>query len=62
MKKEIFKISGMHCASCAATIEKAILKLPEVKTAQVNFAAETLLAEFDEKKVNPQGKTVQYFH
>ena len=54
MKKEIFKISGMHCASCAATIEKAILKLPEVKTAQVNFAAETLLAEFDEKKVNPQ--------
>ena len=54
MKKEIFKISGMHCASCAATIEKAILKLPGVEVAQVNFASETLLAEFDEKKVNPQ--------
>jgi Cu+-exporting ATPase len=51
MKKEVLKIKGMHCASCARTIEQAVLKLPGVKSAQVNFAAETLLVEFDEKKV-----------
>src|SRR3989338_4478501 len=54
MKKEVFKIRGMHCASCAMTIEKAVLKLPGVKIAQVNFAAETLLAEFDENQVLPK--------
>lgn len=52
MKKEIFKIKGMHCASCAMTIEAAISKLPGIKLAQVNFAAETLLVEFDEKEVD----------
>ena len=54
MKKEMYKIQGMHCASCAMTIEKAVLKLPGVKIAQVNFAAETLLAEFDENQVLPK--------
>ncbi len=54
MEKTILKISGMHCASCAMTIEKAVLKLPGVKVAQVNFAAETLLVEFDENQVSPK--------
>lgn len=53
MKKEIFKIKGMHCASCAMTIEKAIKKMPGIKFVQVNFASETLLAEYDEVKINP---------
>lgn len=52
MKKEIFKIKGMHCASCAATIEKAVKNLDGVNSAQVNFGAETLLAEFDEQKIS----------
>ena len=52
MKKEIFKISGMHCASCAQTIERAILKLPGVKSAQVNFASETILVSYDENLVS----------
>ena len=39
----------MHCASCAITIEKAVSGLRGVKTAQVNFATETLSVEFDEK-------------
>ena len=52
MKKEILKIQGMHCASCAMTIEKVVSKLPGVKVAQVNFAAETLLAEFDENQAS----------
>ncbi len=60
MKKIILKIRGMHCASCAGTIERAILKLLGVSSAQVNFAAETLLVEFDENKVKMEdfAKTV----
>ena len=52
MKREIYKISGMHCASCALTIERTVSKLPGVKSAQVNFANESLLVEFDEKKIS----------
>lgn len=52
--KSIYKIKGMHCVSCALTIEKAVAKSPGVKAAQVNFAAETLLAEFDENQTSPK--------
>ncbi|MBI4101357.1 MAG: heavy metal translocating P-type ATPase [Candidatus Nealsonbacteria bacterium] len=52
MRKEIFKIKGMHCASCAMTIQKAVLKLPGIKKAEVSFGSETLLAEYDEKSVS----------
>ena len=53
MKKEIFKISGMHCASCANKIEKAISLINGVSQAQVNFATNSLLVEFDEKRTQP---------
>src|SRR3989344_7585609 len=55
MKKEVFKIHGMHCASCASNIERAVSDLVGVKTAQVNFGAETLLVEYDEAKITVQG-------
>lgn len=35
-----FHLRGMHCSSCAALIERAVKKLPGVKQANVNFAAE----------------------
>jgi len=44
MKTEL-KISGMHCASCAAIIERNIKKIKGVKNASVNFATETLSVE-----------------
>ncbi|MEO0071166.1 MAG: heavy metal translocating P-type ATPase [candidate division WOR-3 bacterium] len=40
-------IGGMSCAGCAVTIEKALNRLPGVKVAQVNFAAEEAVVEFD---------------
>ena len=52
MKKEVLKIIGMHCASCVRTIESTLSKLIGVKSAQVNFASETVLIEYDEDKVN----------
>lgn len=59
--KTIFKIKGMHCASCAITIEKAVKKLEGVKAVEVSFGSETLLTEFDEKKVSADDflKTVE---
>jgi Cu+-exporting ATPase len=43
-KIERFRIRGMHCATCADTIEKAVAPIPGVIDAHVNFAAETLTA------------------
>ena len=47
MEKIILNISGMHCASCAVTIENALKKEEGIKSANVNFASEKLYLEFD---------------
>ncbi len=52
MKKETYKIYGIHCASCVAVIENALLKTIGVYSATVNFATETALVEFDENVVS----------
>ena len=44
-------ITGMHCASCASTIEKALNKLDGVSRADVNFAAESVNVRFDPDSV-----------
>jgi len=46
------RISGMSCASCAATIEKALRKLDSVKSANVNFATERATVEYDSSIVS----------
>jgi len=46
-------VGGMSCASCVLTIEKALNRLPGVKSAVVNFAAEKAIVEFD-PKVTPR--------
>ncbi|MCC6744176.1 MAG: copper-translocating P-type ATPase [Acidobacteria bacterium] len=40
-------ITGMHCAGCARTIEKALAKTPGVQTANVNFATSRATVAFD---------------
>jgi Cu2+-exporting ATPase len=40
------RISGMHCASCAGTIEEALRRLPGVVAARVNAAAECALVRW----------------
>ena len=52
MEKAIIKITGMHCASCANTIEKAVKKIEGVQDVVVNFAAEKILVDYDETKLN----------
>ncbi|MGQ9679140.1 MAG: cation transporter, partial [bacterium] len=45
----ILGVGGMHCAGCARTVEKALNRLPGVVFAQVNFATEEAVVEFDPK-------------
>jgi len=52
MEKTILKISGMHCASCAANIENTLRKEEGIKSANVNFAAEKLYLEFDPVEIS----------
>jgi len=51
-QKTILKISGMHCASCAANIENALKKEAGVNSANVNFASEKLYLEFDSVEIS----------
>ncbi len=52
MDVHIYKIKGMHCASCAVIIGKHIEKLPGVKNIDVNFALETAKIDFDASKIS----------
>ncbi len=47
MEKKIYKVSGMHCASCAINIESAVKKVDGLKSVKVNFALKKLYAEGD---------------
>ena len=47
MKKMSFELAGMHCAACAAAIERAVKKLPGTSGVYVNFAAGRLTLEAD---------------
>lgn len=48
MKKTLFTIQGMHCASCVVRNEDALKKIPGVKDATVNFATGKASVEYDE--------------
>jgi Cu+-exporting ATPase len=48
-KKQIIKITGMSCASCAARIEKKLNSLDGVKQATVNLALEQATVEYDDQ-------------
>jgi len=54
MNKESVKISGMTCAACAQRVQKAVNKMEGVADANVNFATEKLLVEYDEQKVSKE--------
>ncbi|MEM2959567.1 MAG: heavy metal translocating P-type ATPase [Candidatus Jordarchaeaceae archaeon] len=51
MRKEKIPIQGMHCATCAGTIEKALYELEGVSKADVSLGSESATVVFDENKV-----------
>lgn len=51
--KKTFPVLNMHCAGCAANVEKTVKKLPGVAEASVNFATNTLSVSYDADKLTP---------
>jgi P-type Cu+ transporter len=49
------QITGMHCASCAARIEKGIGELEGVESCQVNLATNSAVVSYDPKRVDDAG-------
>ncbi len=45
-------ILGMHCANCATTIEKSLVKLPGMGQVGVNLSTEKAMLEFDPEQVS----------
>lgn len=60
-KKEIFYVLGMSCAGCAGNVQEALSGREGVTDAKVNFAASTVMVDYDPAVVSPAGlrKTVQ---
>lgn len=52
MKKLKFKISGMHCTSCAMNIDGELEDTEGVASSTTNYAKQETEVEFDEKKVD----------
>jgi len=46
-KQTTFSLTGMTCATCASTVEKALTTVPGVSKVNVNFAAEKAMVEYD---------------
>ncbi|MCX6790386.1 MAG: cation transporter [Candidatus Kaiserbacteria bacterium] len=49
---ETYKVRGMHCASCASIIEKALGKIEGVDHIEVNVGTEAAKIVFDETKTS----------
>jgi len=54
MEESIYKIKGMHCASCAGIIEKTLKKEKGISFVSVNYGNESAIISFDESKTNIQ--------
>lgn len=52
LKKIELTISGMHCASCANRLQKALYSRDGVISAEVNFGTGTASVEFDNSKIS----------
>jgi len=52
MEKTDISIGGMHCASCAAVLTRALKKTEGVTSANVNYGTERATVEYDSQKVN----------
>src|SRR3989338_3093011 len=51
---KIYKVKGMHCASCAVNIERTFKKTEGVELAEANYGNESVKVSFDESKTNPE--------
>lgn len=53
MKKE-YPVRGMSCASCASSIQTYLSHVEGLKSADVNYASQSLVVNFDEQEISEQ--------
>ena len=46
--KKAYKIEGMHCSACAASVERILKKQPHVEDANVNLVLEEAVVEYND--------------
>ena len=51
---QTFRIKGMHCASCASIIERAVKKIDGVENISVNNGTENAKISFNVEKTSPE--------
>ena len=52
MEAKVYKVKGMHCASCASIIERVLKKKEGVDAVEVNYGTEKVKLTFDTSKVS----------
>ncbi len=52
MIKNKFKIEGMHCASCAMSIDMELEDLEGVKSSNTSYAKGEVEVEYDNQKIS----------
>lgn len=54
VEKKTIAVAGMSCTACAANIERRMKQLDGVDSANVNFAARTVLVSYEPDRITPQ--------
>lgn len=52
-KEHIYKVQGMHCASCEILIEKKLLDLPNIKSVDASTPDGKVVVEYEGDRPNP---------
>ena len=50
-----YKVTGMSCSACSASVEKAVKKLEGVRSVNVNLLSGSMLVDYDEATVDSGG-------
>lgn len=51
-KRAELRLSGMHCATCAVTVEEALRRIPEVFSVTVNLGKDSAQVQYDPEKTS----------
>jgi len=54
MKEHIYKVEGMHCASCEILIEKKLLEIKNVKSVNASVNKGEVVIEYESDRPNPE--------
>ena len=54
MKEHIYKVQGMHCASCEILVEKKLLDLPNIKSVDASTGKGVVVVEYEGDRPNPE--------